>query len=239
LIPHELLGTAAVPAPRSSEGAHSSAGPRSELQLYRHDGDFTLRINRHELMSSRVYGSEQVLAEVALQRLPPERASPRILVGGLGMGFTLARALALLPATAEVVVAEIVPEVVLWNRQWLGALTGHPLDDVRVQVYEGDVGALLAAPGVGFDAILLDVDNGPEGLTCATNDELYAARGLAVAVAALRPAGVLAVWSSASHPQFARLRAAGLSVDEVRTKARRTRGPVRTIWVAQRRAERS
>lgn len=237
MIPHELLGTAAVPGPRGEPG------PRDELKLYRHDGDFTLRIGRHELMSSRVHGSEQVLAEVALQRLPP--GSPvRVLVGGLGMGFTLARALALLPATATVVVAEIVPEVVAWNRQWLGALTGHPLDDARVQVYEGDVAALLAAPGTAFDAILLDVDNGPEGLTRATNDELYAARGLAVAVAALRPAGVLAVWSSAPHPQFAsRLRAAGLSVDEVRTKARRTRGPVRTIWVAQRvgqrRAERS
>ncbi len=243
MIPQELLGTAVVPTEHRSkgpdDGPRGDRAPHRELRLYRHDGDFTLRIDRHELMSSRVHGSEQVLAEVALQRLPPG-PSRRILVGGLGMGFTLARALALLPASAEVVVAEIVPEVVAWNRQWLGALTGHPLDDVRVQVYAGDVAVLLAAPGAGFDAILLDVDNGPEGLTSATNDDLYAARGLAVAVAALRPGGVLAVWSSAPHPQFAaRLRAAGLAVDEVRTKARRTRGPVRTIWVAQRRAERS
>lgn len=220
MLPHELLGTAAVP------------GHRGELRLYRHDGDFTLRIDRHELMSSRVHGSEEVLAEAALQRAGA-RPGCRVLVGGLGMGFTLARALALAPDDAGFVVAELVPEVIAWNRQWLGALAGHPLDDPRVSLVVGDVGAVLAAPASGFDVVLLDVDNGPEGLTAAANDRLYGPGGLAVARAALRPRGVLGVWSSAPHPQFAdRLRSAGFVVDEVRTRARRTRGPVRTIWIA-------
>jgi len=221
LLPHELLGTAIVP------------GHRGELRLYRHDGDFTLRIDRHELMSSRVHGSEEVLAEAALQPLGALPA-PRVLLGGLGMGFTLARTLALVPGTAEVVVAELVPEVVQWNHDWLGELTGRPLADPRVRVHVGDVAQVLAQPGVGFDAILLDVDNGPEGLTAAANDDLYQARGLSVAKSALRAGGVLAVWSSAPDASFAvRLRQAGFAVEEVRVKARRTRGPVRTIWVAQ------
>jgi spermidine synthase len=221
LLPHELLGTAIVP------------GHRGELRLYRHDGDFTLRIDRHELMSSRVHGSEEVLAEAALQPLGALPA-PRVLLGGLGMGFTLARTLALVPGTAEVVVAELVPEVVQWNQDWLGELTGRPLADPRVRVHVGDVAQVLAQPGVGFDAILLDVDNGPEGLTAAANDDLYQARGLSVAKSALRAGGVLAVWSSAPDASFTvRLRQAGFAVEEVRVKARRTRGPVRTIWVAR------
>jgi spermidine synthase len=221
LFPHELLGTAIVP------------GHRGELRLYRHDGDFTLRIDRHELMSSRVHGSEEVLAEAALQPLGALPA-PRVLLGGLGMGFTLARTLALVPGTAEVVVAELVPEVVQWNQDWLGELTGRPLADPRVRVHVGDVAQVLAQPGVGFDAILLDVDNGPEGLTAAANDDLYQARGLSVAKSALRAGGVLAVWSSAPDASFTvRLRQAGFAVEEVRVKARRTRGPVRTIWVAR------
>jgi spermidine synthase len=221
LLPHELLGTAIVP------------GHRGELRLYRHDGDFTLRIDRHELMSSRVHGSEEVLAEAALQPLGALPA-PRVLLGGLGMGFTLARTLALVPGTAEVVVAELVPEVVQWNQDWLGELTGRPLADPRVRVHVGDVAQVLAQPGVGFDAILLDVDNGPEGLTAAANDDLYQARGLSVARSALRAGGVLAVWSSAPDASFTvRLRQAGFAVEEVRVKARRTRGPVRTIWVAR------
>jgi spermidine synthase len=221
LFPHELLGTAIVP------------GHRGELRLYRHDGDFTLRIDRHELMSSRVHGSEEVLAEAALQPLGALPA-PRVLLGGLGMGFTLARTLALVPGTAEVVVAELVPEVVQWNQDWLGELTGRPLADPRVRVHVGDVAQVLAQPGVGFDAILLDVDNGPEGLTAAANDNLYQARGLSVARSALRAGGVLAVWSSAPDASFTvRLRQAGFAVEEVRVKARRTRGPVRTIWVAR------
>lgn len=223
MLPHELLGTATVP------------GHRGELRLYRHDGDYTLRIDRHELMSSRVFGSEEVLAEAALQKQKQRpNPAPRILLGGLGMGFTLARTLALVPDAAEVVVAELVPEVVRWNEQWLGDLTGRPLADARVRVEVGDVAAVLRAPGAGFDAILLDVDNGPEGLTAAANDGLYAASGLRTAKAALRPEGVLAVWSSAPDRAFSmRLRQAGFAVEEVRVRARRTRGPVRTIWVAQ------
>lgn len=223
MLPNELLGTARVP------------GHGGLLQLFRHDGAFSLRIDRHELMTSRAHGSEEVLAEVALARLA-EGSALRVLVGGLGMGFTLARALALLPPTAAIVVAELVPEVVAWHRQWLAALCGRPLDDARVQLHQGDVHELIEAPGPGFDAILLDVDNGPEGLTSAANERLYGAASLQRLARALRPAGVLAVWSSAPHPQFAaRLRSAGFVTDEVRTKARRTRGPVRVVFVAQRR----
>jgi spermidine synthase len=220
--PQVLMATAAVP------------GSRSELRCWRHDRDFSFRLGGVELMSSRAHGSEEQLAELALGRLG-ERAAAAVLVGGLGLGFTLARALALLGPAGRVVVAELVPAVVQWNRELLGHLAGHPLRDPRAEVVVDDVGAVLRAARARFDAVLLDVDNGPAGLTRAANDGLYGERGLAAVAAALRPGGVLAVWSAGRDRLFApRLRRAGFRVDEVRTRARRTRGPVRTIWLGVR-----
>ena len=222
MIPRELVGTARVP------------GQDAELRCFRHDGAFSIWIGRTELMSTRVRGSEEALAELALQRLGA-RAGPAVLVGGLGLGFTLARALELVDAAARVDVAELVPEVVTWNRDLLGHCSGHPLRDPRTHLIVGDVGAWLASSGGAYDAVLLDVDNGPEGLSRPGNDELYGERGIARTRAALRPGGVLAVWSSAEDPGFAaRLRRMGFAVTEHRIRARRTKGPWRTIWVAAR-----
>ncbi len=218
MIPIELMGTAVVP------------GNRGELRCYRHDGDFSFRIDGTELMSSRMHGSEEQLAELAFAKCGKPAGS--VLVGGLGMGFTLARALALLDENARVVLAELVPEVVAWNRDLLGHLAGHPLRDPRVHVLLDDVGNVLRSGRAQFDVILLDVDNGPAGLTRKDNDRLYDECGLAAATAALRQGGVLAVWSSAPDRAFVqRLQRSGLKVTEVATRARRTRGPARTIWL--------
>jgi spermidine synthase len=220
MLPHELMGTARVP------------GQDRELRCYRHDGQFTFRVDRTELMNSRVHGAEEELAEHALARLP-DRASARVLIGGLGMGFTLARALALLGPAARVDVVELVPEVAIWNRELLGHLSGHPLRDPRVALELADVGGVIRRARAAWDAILLDVDNGPEGLTSAANDQLYGDAGLAAAFAALRSHGVLAVWSAAPDREFsARLRRQCRRVEEIRVRARRRRGPARTIWVA-------
>lgn len=222
MIARELVGTASVP------------GHRGELRCYRHDRDFAIWIDRTELMSSRVRGSEEALAELGLAHLAG-RESPRVLIGGLGMGFTLARALAVLSPGATVDVAEIVPTVVEWNRELFGHCAGHPLRDPRARVSVGDVADAIAAAKATYDAILLDVDNGPEGLSRPANDRLYGSRGLAALHAALRPTGVLAVWSSADHDAFdARLRRAPFRVERHHVRARRTKGPRRTIWVAVR-----
>ena len=225
MIPQELLDTAQVP------------GQVGELQLYRHDGDFILRVRGTDLMSSRVHGSEELLAELALDRLPGSGSgSARVLVGGLGMGFTLARVLDLVGTEAWVDVVELVPKVVAWNREWLGELNGHPLRDPRVTVLEGDVAQHIRDANSSYDTILLDVDNGPEGLTRNANDWLYDHHGLTTAGDALRPGGVLAIWSAAYHPWFSdRLRASGFEVLEQSVRARRTKGARRTIWLASRR----
>lgn len=222
VIPQELLGTANVP------------GQDGELKLYRHDRDFIFRVNGAELMTSRAHGSEELLAELALARLP-EMGAARVLVGGLGMGFTLAKVLSLVGDNAVVDVVELVPEVVAWNREWLGELNGHPLGDPRVRLIEGDVVPRIRGAKADYDAILLDVDNGPEGLTRESNDRLYNRRGLSSARTALRRGGVLAIWSSANHPWFTkRIASCGLEVSEERVRARRAKGARRTIWVAVR-----
>lgn len=220
--PHELVGTARVP------------GHDAELSCYHHDGDFTIWLDRVELMSSRVTGSEEMLAELALERLGA-RPAPRVLVGGLGMGFTLARALALVDAAAIAEVVELVPEIVTWNRDVFGQCAGHPLRDARTRLLVEDVGSVIGGVADGFDAILLDVDNGPEGLSRPRNERLYGDRGLLAIHRALRPGGVLAVWSSADNRAFdKRVRRSGFHVTEHHVRARRTKGPRRTIWVARR-----
>jgi spermidine synthase len=223
MIPWELLDRAQVP------------GNGGELCLYRRGTEFSIRADGWELMDSRVHGSEEALAELACERIAG-CARPRLLVGGLGMGFTLAAALQRLGARARVVVVELVPAVVTWNQGPVGALTGHPLQDRRVTVRVNDVAEVLRGESQGFDAILLDVDNGPEGLTRQGNDWLYGRPGLAAASAALRPGGVLAVWAAGPDQEFsARLRAMEFAVEEHRVGGRSPHGRGRyTIWIARR-----
>lgn len=219
----EQIGTASIP------------GQGSELRLLRRNDEFSIRIagTAGELMNTRLHGSEDALAELACQRVA-ERTGVRVLIGGLGMGFTLAAALAALGEDAEVVVAELVPGVVEWNRGPLGEAAGRPLEDARTQVVPGDVGEVLRSEPGGFDAIMLDVDNGPEGLTRRENDWLYSPKGLAAAQQALRPDGVLAVWSAGQDPAFSeRLRRVGLLVEEVTVRAHRPgKGAKHHIWLA-------
>jgi spermidine synthase len=222
--PWELLDTTTVP------------GDGLKLSLYRRGDEFSIKAGNGELMNSRVHGSEDALAELACKRLA-DRTRPRVLIGGLGMGFTLAAALKELAADAEVIVAELVPTVVAWNRERLSALAGHPLDDPRVTVYEGDVGTLIRAEQGVYDAILLDVDNGPEGLTRKENDSLYSPAGLRAAKTALRKKGIFGVWSISPDHRFSKnLQQAGYEVDEIRARARGRHGGGRhMIWLATKR----
>lgn len=222
MIPRILLGTAVIP------------GTKTGLYLYQSGDLFSIKIpGRGDLMNSRMHGSEKALADLASEKLANKRAKARWLVGGLGMGFTLAAALAKLGPAAEVVVAELVPEVVTWNRTLIGAPAGHPLDDPRARVYVGDVGDVLRREPLGFDAILMDVDNGPEALVRRENDWLYGSTGLKVTRAALRAGGVLAVWSATPDVAFGkRLRQAGFEVSEHVVRPHRAgKGPRHHIWI--------
>jgi spermidine synthase len=204
-----------------------------ELKLMQRGGEFSIRLAGNELMNSRLHGSEEALATLACARL--RTARPHVLVGGLGMGFTLRAALAALGPEARVTVAELVPAVVTWARGPLAPLLAGSLDDPRVGVHAGEVGALMHGAPASFDAILLDVDNGPEGLTIAANDALYGPSGLGAARAALRPGGTLAVWSSGQDQAFSRrLRRSGFAVEEVRVRATGKRGARHMIWLAAR-----
>lgn len=197
------------------------------LRLTRRDGEYVILADGRSLMSSRLHGSEESLAALACERMGP-RARPRVLVGGLGMGFTLRAALERLPAAASVIVVELVPAVVEWNRGPLGSLAGHPLTDRRVRIERGDVAAAVRRAPAAFDAILLDVDNGPAAFTTPGNASLYGVRGVAHAHAALRSGGVLAVWSAGQDRTFEqRLRGAGFMVSVERVRARLTAGGAR------------
>ena len=223
MIPWTLLGTASIP------------GNGGELRLSQRGHEFSIRIvGGGELMNSRLHGSEDPLAELACRRVA-QRPSARLLIGGLGMGFTLAAALKHSGPDAEVVVAELVSEVVEWNRGPLGERAGRPLDDPRAKVEVGDVGRILRKHKQAFDAILLDVDNGPEGLTRKDNDWLYSLAGLAAAFDALRPGGVLAVWSAGPCRAFTdRLRQIGFDAETVIVRAHNGKGARHTIWLAGR-----
>ncbi|MFG5117924.1 spermidine synthase [Methylorubrum sp. POS3] len=223
MIPWEHLDTAPIP------------GETGSLRLMRRGAEFSIQLDRNELMNSRLFGSEEALARLAAERIATI-AAPRVLIGGYGMGFTLRAALGHLPLKAAVTVAEIVPAVLAWARGPMAELTGPCLDDPRVAIREADVAAVIAERGNAYDAILLDVDNGPDGLTRVANDRLYDAGGLAAARAALRPGGLLAVWSA--HPDTAfsrRLGQAGFAVEEVAIRARGKRGARHVIWLAGRR----
>jgi len=204
------------------------------LFLYQGKDDFHIKISGgHELMSTRKHGSEDALGSLPCKRLmQPETA--RVLIGGLGMGFTLAAALAVVGSKAEVTVAELIPEVVEWNRGPLGDCSGMPLDDPRTRVYTGDVAKLLRQSKACFDVIALDVDNGPEGLTKSTNDWLYSSPGIVAAQTALRnSASILAYWSAGPAQAFHdRLRCCGFMVEEITVHAHGKKGARHTIWLA-------
>lgn len=205
------------------------------VRLYRRGDEYSIRVESSELMASGVHGSEDALAQEACARLR-NREAPRILIGGLGMGYTLAAALRCLGADAEVVVAEVVPAVVKWNRGPLAHLAGAPLEDPRVQVLETDVALVLQSAEGLYDAVLLDVDNGPRALTSAGNSWLYSPAGLDAALAALARGGVLAVWSAWPDRSFtSRLNRAGFLVEEVSVRSRGARGGRKhVIWLAGR-----
>ncbi|HKL52899.1 MAG TPA: hypothetical protein VJ902_02995 [Wenzhouxiangellaceae bacterium] len=209
----------------------------TELKLHEHADRFAISIpGRGELMNSRVHGSEIALAQMTCKRMA-EMVSPRLLIGGLGMGFTLAATLAALGDAAEVTVAELVPEVVDWNRQLVGEAAGHPLNDPRSRVFVGDVAQLLRESAGHFDAVMMDVDNGPEALIRSENDWLYSPAGLAATYRALRPGGVLAVWSASPDRRFTdRLSRAGFDVDLQMVRPHRAgKGARHYIWFASRR----
>ena len=218
----DLIDTAQVP------------GSGERLRLMRRGNEFSIRLDAGVLMGSRMRGSEEALARLGCAKLVA-RDNARVLIGGLGMGFTLGAALALLGSGAEVTVAELVPAVAEWGRGPLAAFSGNGLADPRVTLHVGDVGLLMGASQARFDAILLDVDNGPEGLTRKGNDRLYDHAGLQVARAALRPGGVLSIWSVAPDPAFTqRLKRNGFSVEEVPVRAHGARGTRHLIWIATR-----
>jgi spermidine synthase len=208
-------------------------GEGGELRLKQRGAEFSIMLGSTELMSSRLSGSEEALATLSCERIAG-RKNARMLIGGLGMGFTLRAALAVLPDDTRVTVAELVPAVVDWARGPMADLHQGTLDDPRVDIHVGDVGALIRSQKAAYDAILLDVDNGPDGLTRASNDSLYNHTGLRAAKAALRANGVLAVWSSAPDAGFTRrLREVGFATDEVNVRANGKRGGARhVLWMA-------
>ena len=210
-------------------------GNGEELRLYKRGAEFSIRVGKCELMNSRVHGSEDELAKLACGRIA-DCPEPRVLIGGLGMGYTVAATLHGIGVAGQVVVAELVPAVVAWNRGPLAELAGYPLQDKRVTLREVDVARIIRTERHVYDAILLDVDNGPEGLTRKGNEWLYSLHGLTMAITTLRPGGVLAVWSAAPNEAFThRLRKVGFKVDEVSVRARGASGGARhTIWIAGR-----
>ncbi len=218
--PRELIGTAKVPG-------------GVELRLFRHDADYMIVLEANELMNSRLGGSEEALAVMACERLKTK--SPNILIGGYGMGFTLRAALGVVGQKARITVAELVPEIIEWARGPMEKLTAGCLDDPRVELVAGDVADEIAGGSKRYDAILLDVDNGPDGLVRSENDRIYSMTGLALAMNALRPGGILAIWSAAPDARFVRrLKDAGFAVEEVQVRARSNgKGPRHTIWFAK------
>jgi spermidine synthase len=205
-----------------------------QLKLMQRGADYSIMSGAIELMNSRLYGSEVALCTLAWAKLAggPPRA-PRVLIGGLGMGFTLRAALAQLPKDAKITVAELVPEVIAWSRTHLAGLYGDSLADPRAKIVRTDVADLLRAAEPPYDLILMDVDNGPDGLNRDANDDLYGSGGLALTRRAIRKGGILSVWSAAADPPFlGRLRRSGFAVDEHRVGASPSgKGPRHVIWV--------
>ena len=209
-------------------------GHGAELCLYQRDQEFAIQADNLELMNSRNFASEQALATLACKKLT-DPSEARVLIGGLGMGYTLKSALDELGETAEVLVMELVPDVVRWNQGLLAHLAGNPLDDERVTVQVGDVAQMIKRSRGSFSAILLDVDNGPNALTSMDNHWLYSIAGLETAHAALKPNGILGIWSSDRDAGFAkRLSQVGFDVDEIPVRERGKKGGHHIVWIAER-----
>ena len=208
-------------------------GAEVELRLMRRGTEFSMMLGPNELMNSRLSGSEEALATLACKRIEAVKR-PHLLIGGLGMGFTLRAALAVLGPEARITVAELVPAVIAWARGPMASVFGDSLKDSRASICEADVVDVIGSHASAFDAILLDVDNGPEGLIRKANDALYDLKGLKAIHRALRPKGVLAVWSSGPNASFSkRLRDAGFAVNEVAVRATTKRSGARhVIWFA-------
>jgi spermidine synthase len=221
MIPWLQIDTARVP------------GADVELRLMQRGAEFSMMLGQNELMNSRLSGSEEALATLACKRIGAVK-QPHLLIGGLGMGFTLHAALAVLGTEARIMVAELVPAVIAWARGPMAKIFGDSLDDPRTSILSADVIEVIKSHAAAFDAILLDVDNGPEGLIRKANDALYNLKGLKSSRRALRPGGVLAVWSSGPNPAFSRrLRDAGFDVSEVGVRATGKRsGAHHVIWFA-------
>jgi|TARA_B110000503_G_C7087723_1_gene388063 spermidine synthase len=223
MIPWIQLGTAQIP---------NNGG---ELKFSQRGDEFSIRLSgiRGELMNSRLYNSEKELAELGCAHVKSAN-NARILVGGLGMGYTLAAALKTVTLNSQVTVAELIPEVVVWNQGPLGNCANNPLQDPRTKVHIGDVRELLNIRQPTFDAILLDVDNGPEGLTQKGNDSIYSLQGLDNVYKTLRPKGMLAIWSAGPDEQFTiRLKKAGFKADSCIVRARPGKGSRHTIFLAR------
>ena len=222
MIPWTTLGTASIP---------NNGG---ELRLSQRGDDFSIHLKgvRGELMNSRVHSSELALAELGCAHIQGKE-NAKVLVGGLGMGFTLAAALKAVSTSSRVVVAELVPEVIEWNKGPLGECAGRPLDDDRVQLHGGDVAELFYTCQATYDAVLLDVDNGPEGFTHTDNNNLYSTESLQAIRQTLRPGGVLAIWSAWHDPEFSRqLKKAGFKVKTKTVRAHKGKGSRHTIYLA-------
>ena len=223
MIPWTHLGSAQIP---------NNGG---ELKFSQRGDEFSIRLSgiRGELMNSRVYNSEKVLSELGCAHVKSVD-NAQVLVGGLGMGYTLAAALKTVNCTSTVTVAELIPEVVTWNQGDLGKCAGNPLQDSRTKVHVGDVAVLLSTQEPAFDAILLDVDNGPEGLTKSDNNWIYSEAGLKSIYHTLKPQGMLAIWSAGPDYLFeVRLKKVGYKVDTRIVRARPGKGSKHTIFLAK------
>ncbi len=209
-------------------------GQKQELTLQKRGEEFSIRTAGVELMNSRVHGSEDELATITCSLLK-NKSGLRLLIGGLGMGFTLAAALKHTGSDARITVSELIPAVILWNREFLGHLSGKPLEDPRVQIKQEDVAKTIRDQKSFWDAILLDVDNGPEALTQKDNNRLYTVPGLKASFGALRPGGILSVWSAGDNEAFTlHLRQCGFQTEKKTVRARNLKkGGRHTLWFAQ------
>ncbi len=232
MIPWTLLGTAEIP---------NNGG---QLKLTQRGNEYSIHLAgvRGELMNNRVHSSELALSELGCAHIK-NKESARVLVGGLGMGFTLSAALQSVTRSSTVIVAELVPEVIEWNRGALGDCAGQPLKDKRTRIHLGDVALLLTAKqakqnrGDDYDAILLDIDNGPEGFTHTDNNNLYSLSSLKAIRGALNPGGVLAIWSAWADPKFiTQLKKASFQVESKTVRAHKGKGSRHTIYLAKKAA---